>query len=373
MKRKIFYPDYDNSILGIPNAFLDYYGVRTKHPALPMLEQALKQNHKNVIFIILDGMGIDMLQHDLPFFSFLRRNIKSEISSVFPPTTVAATTTYYTGLCPVEHGWLAWSPYFKDLKRVVEIFTNKDFYTGEVVAENVSKRMPYVHIFDKIKAVNSNVQLTKIDPANIDPKGAVDIDDFCAKIKKQSQKPGKQFIMAYWGKPDSTSHKFGPYSSEVKTVLKELNSKMKKLCSELQDALIIISADHGHIENANIFLNDYPDLMDCLAAPLGFDTRVQTIFLKKGKEETFVRLFNRYFKDGFILMKSKDALKMNLFGNGKAHPFVKDFLGDYLIISTKGKSLVQRFENDVYSYLPGMHAGLTNKEMLVPLILLEKD
>lgn len=62
---------------------------------------------------------------------------------------------------------------------------------------------------------------------------------------------------------------------------------------------------------------------------------------------------------------------MNLFGYGQEHAIVKDCLGDYLIISKKNKSLVQRFENDVYSPLKGMHAGLTNREMLVPLILIE--
>ena len=374
MKLKLFYPDYDCSILGIPNALLRHYGVKTDIAPLPLLEKALKHNHKNVILIILDGMGIDMLQHNLPFFSFLRRHIKKRISSVFPPTTTAATTTFYSGLPPVAHGWLGWSPYFKDLGLVVELFTNKNFYTGQDIPQNVTQKMSYTHIFEKIKNTNPTVQTTEVFPAFIRPGGVSSFDESCQRIKAQTKKPGSQFIIAYWTDPDSTSHKFGPYSPNIKQVLKNLNSKIKQLCAALDDSLVIITADHGHIQNKkDIFLNDYPDLMDCLAAPLSLDMRAQAIFLKPEKETTFLSLFNRYLAQDFMLIKSQTALNMNLFGVGPAHPYAKDFLGDYLLISTSEKSLAQRFPNDCHKYLPGAHSGLTNREMLVPLILIEKN
>ena len=75
MKTKPMYPDYKHSILGIPNALLHHYGVKGKEYDLSKLKRALKQNHKNVVFILLDGMGVDMMQHQLSSFSFLRRHI----------------------------------------------------------------------------------------------------------------------------------------------------------------------------------------------------------------------------------------------------------------------------------------------------------
>lgn len=372
MKNKIFYPDYNHSILGIPNTLLHHYGVSTDVPNLPQLERALRKKYKNIIFIILDGMGIDMLQHTLSARSFLRSHVKTKISSVFPATTVAATTTFYTGLSPVEHGWLGWSPYFKDLDHVVEIFTNKDFYTGKLLSEKVAQKIPYVHIFDKIRSVNKDVCLTEIFPFFIKPDGVENFDQLCQRIKQQTSKKEEQFILAYWPEPDSTSHKFGPYSENVKKVLKDLNTKLKRLCAQLKDSLIIVSADHGHTENEDIFLNDYPDLMDCLALPLALDMRAQSVFLKPDKEKTFMRLFEKYLSKDFILVKSSDALSTHLFGYGEPHPYTKDFLGDYLIIAKTEKSLVQRFPDDVYHHLSGSHSGLTQKEMVVPLILVEK-
>lgn len=372
MKRKTFFPNYNHSILGITNTLLRHYGVHSNVYYLPELDDVIKHDYKNIVFIILDGMGVDMMQNDLPFFSFLRRHIKSKISSVFPPTTVAATTSYYSGYSPVEHGWLGWSPYFKKFGKVIEIFKNKDYYTGEKIKEDVMKDIPYVHIFDRIKQVNKDVCLTQIMPQKIRPDGISNFDELCERVIRQTKEPGKQFVLGYWLDPDSTSHEYGPYSKNVKDVLKQLNSKIKKMCSGLDDTLVIISADHGHIESEDVMLNDYPELMDCLALPLSLDGRAQAVFLKKDKEEVFIKLFDKYLAKDFVLVKSQKALDSNLFGQGKEHPAVKDFLGDYLIIATGEKSLVQRFENDKYNYLPGMHSGITNKEMVVPLILVEK-
>lgn len=372
MKSKIVYPNYDHSILGIPNSFLGYYGAKKHHSSLPILDKLLNRHYKNVIFIILDGMGVDILQHNLSPLSFLRRHIKTKISSVFPSTTTAATTTYYSGLAPIEHGWLGWSPYFQDLKRVVELFPNTDFYTGEHLPEKVTDRMPYVHFCDQITKANKSVHCSKIFPTFADPKGPADFNQFCSRIKEISVKKGRQFVLAYWAEPDSSSHKLGPYAKSVQDILKDINAQIKRMCADLKDSLVIISADHGHVENTDVFINDYPDLMDCLAVPLSLDMRVQAVFLKPKKEETFVRLFKQYLSKDFMLMKTEKALEMKLFGPGKAHPLARGCLGDYLIFSKKNKSLQQRLPNDRYEKLLGFHSSLTNKEMIVPLIVIEK-
>lgn len=374
MKLKQMYPDYEHCILGIPNALLHHYGVKAKEYKLPKLKRALKQNHKNVVFMILDGMGIDMMQHQLGRFSFLRRHIKDKISSVFPPTTVAATTAFYSGLSPTESGWLGWAPYFKDLGCSVEMYTNKDYYLGTPVGEKVAARMPWQHIFDRIKAVNPAVQMTEIFPAKIKPDGAANFNEVCDRIIEQTKKESEQFVLVYWGEPDHVSHEYGPYSKEVGDTLVNINQCIKKMCAELKDTLLIITADHGHIDNNHeVMLDDYPDLVDCLAAPLGLDMRAQSVLLKKGKEEEFVSLFNKYLAKDFILLKSDEALAKGLFGPGVVHPMAKDILCDYLIIAKTEKTLAERIPNDVYKHLNGAHSGMTNREMLVPLILIKKD
>lgn len=71
-------------------------------------------------------------------------------------------------------------------------------------------------------------------------------------------------------------------------------------------------------------------------------------------------------------MKIEKALEMKLFGPGKAHPLAKGCLGDYLVLSKKNKNLKQCLPNDLYEELLAYHSSLTKKEMILPLIILEK-
>ena len=100
--QKTFRFDYDRSLVSVSNSLLKYYNVKTYHPSLKLLDEKLAKNYKNVIFMILDGMGTDLIEKNLPETSFIRQHISTQIFSVFPPTTTAATT--FTTPTPVPPG-----------------------------------------------------------------------------------------------------------------------------------------------------------------------------------------------------------------------------------------------------------------------------
>lgn len=86
----------------------------------------MKYKYKNVVILLLDGLGIDALQYHLSENSFFRKNLIKEYSTVFPPTTTSATTSIESGLTPLEHGWLGWSLYFSDIDKIVNAFINTE-------------------------------------------------------------------------------------------------------------------------------------------------------------------------------------------------------------------------------------------------------
>ena len=153
-----------------------------------------------------------------------------------------------------------------------------------------------------------------------------------------------------------------------------MNRSIRNLCASLSDTTVIISADHGHTPIQKIiYVNDYPDFTDCLAVPLNLDDRVYSVFLKSDKEQRLIDSFHRHFADDFMLIKSAQALQKGLFGFGKPHPKVTGFLGDYLIIATGDKVLRHRVANGVSGpEFLSSHAGLTDKEMIVPLMIISK-
>ena len=90
----IKYPDYDRSILSIASSVLKHFGVTDcQHKTLPEFDKLLEKNYKNIIVILLDGLGTSTLNYHLKETDFLRQHYVTDISSVFPSTTVAATTS----------------------------------------------------------------------------------------------------------------------------------------------------------------------------------------------------------------------------------------------------------------------------------------
>ena len=130
---EILYPDYENSALGTVNAILSHYGAQTRHAPLSMLQDRLKTAGRNVVFLVLDALGLEVLERHARPEGFFRSHLMGALSPVFPCTTVAAMNSYYSGLSPAEHGWLGWSLFFKEYGRVVDTYLNRDSFTHEAV------------------------------------------------------------------------------------------------------------------------------------------------------------------------------------------------------------------------------------------------
>ena len=95
-------PDYENSILSVVSSVLNHYGVKDcPHPTQKKVDELLKRDPRNVVILLFDGMGINIIEKHLPKDSFLRTHLMTTVSSVFPPTTVAATTTIQSGRSPL--------------------------------------------------------------------------------------------------------------------------------------------------------------------------------------------------------------------------------------------------------------------------------
>jgi len=383
MKPKITFPDYSNNIIGIPNSILGFYKAKTYHQGLAQLDLALSGSYKNVVFMIYDGMGISMMQDNLPKDSFLFKNISTEITSVFPPTTVAACTSYYSGQSPFEHGWLGWALYFKDYDKQIEVFTDREYFTREPVGKVgiANTFMPFESIYTKIhRSTNGKTKTYSLYPEHIarpsSPETVLSystFEDMLTKTAELCKKRGNKFILAYNPQPDSISHKTGCKSQETKTILSDMNRLTETFCNGLKDTLVIISADHGHIDiYKDVFLNEIPELDACLLRPPSIEPRAASIFIKPGMDDLFAKLFDKYLGEDFLLFSKQRVLDMGLFGTGEGHIVFNSFVGDF-IAAAIGNTLLRYSIPDGQEPVKFMshHAGLTADEMYVPLIIIK--
>jgi len=112
---KILYPDYSNCLTNLANSIAKKFGVYKDKEGLKLIEPYLQKDYENIVVLVLDAMGKNIIDANLKKDGFFHSNLIGVYSSVFPPTTVAATTSLMSGMNPCEHSWLGWDCYFHRL------------------------------------------------------------------------------------------------------------------------------------------------------------------------------------------------------------------------------------------------------------------
>lgn len=363
------YPNYNNCLTNISNSILKYFNFNTYHETLKELDDILnKKEYKNIVLILYDGMGSNILDRHLEESDFLRKYKIKDIDAVFPPTTTASTTSVLSGLNPNEHGWLGWDLYFKEEDEIVTMFLNTKKDTDDIVSSE-SLANKYYGYKSIITIIGEKYQTLHLKSFGEDRY--IDLDDMNNKIVDFCNKEGKKFVYSYYDEPDHTMHDLGTDTIEVKDLFKRINNSTEELCKRLDDdTLVIILADHGHLNCEYFTLSDYSDIFSLLKCDVSIEARACNFFIKDNKKEEFEILFNKYFGKYFELYKKEEIISKKLFGTGKSHEHFYESLGDYLAVAISNKYLRYN-ENSVD--LISMHAGITLDEIIVPLIVYRGD
>lgn len=361
--------NYDNSLLSLAASVLKKYGASVNHKTLPQMDELLNCDFKNVVVMLFDGMGKNILEKHLPADSFLRSHCIDTISSVFPPTTTAATTSIESGLSPIEHGWLGWALRFEQVgNKNVCLFPNTLLNSNEKAADfHVARTyIPYENIFDKIERV-SNGEVKAYCVSAYSGICARSVDEICDNVKKLCTQNGRKYIYTYSNQPDYDIHDLGTAHGRIREHLEEINQKVEKLCEQLTDTLVIVTADHGLIDTKWLYLDDYPDVRDCLVDIPSIECRTMSMFVKDGMKEKFERAFNKHFGEYYELIPHERVFEQKLFGDGDEHPLVRTFVGDYIAVAKTEVSISPAQKTD--DVFKAVHAGATKEEFEVPFIV----
>ena len=364
--------NYDECLTNLACSIRKYFGLDYKHNTLKDIDDILeKEQPKNVVLMLFDGMGSRILNRTLEEDAFFARNMDREITTVFPATTTAATTSIRTGLNPVEHGWLGWNVYIKPIDKIITLFFDcekgkeekdedflkvKNMLVGTTIAQEINSKGEYSAIelfpFPTDKTVTYN-----------------GLDDMLRMVKEETQKDGKRFIYAYDDEPDHTMHEIGPDHWKIKEMIEERSQKVEKLCDELKDTLVIIVADHGHKKVEHVFLKDYPEITSMLERNTSIEQRAVSFKIKKEYINEFPKVFNKYFGKWFNLYTKKEIIESKIYGDGKEHELFNEALGDFIAIAENSNKTINLPGDDI---LVSQHAGYTDDEVYIPLIIISK-
>ena len=324
-------------------------------------------------------MGEHILKNISPNGYFMRNKV-DKITSTCPSTTTAALTTYYSGKPPIETGWIAMSQYFKEYGRALEMLRKIDSYTGEEIKNtkiDVFDLVKYETIYEQIEKASPGVRAYEINPTYCEARSkrninADNINYLCDSIKSICSNKERNFILAYSDKPDTLLHKYGCKSEEVKQFVLDAENQIEKMRKDLEDTLVIVSADHGHKDIEKVYdILELDEIQDCIIMPASLESRAVTFWVKEDKRDKFENFFNTQLKEEFMLFKKEEFLEKNLLGFGNKHPKIDDFLGNYIAIAIGsaiiklGTNISKEKKNKIAT-----HCGFTPDEMEVPLIIL---
>lgn len=378
-------PDFNNSLLNLTASISLAYGCDTNYSPLSNLPIDNLKKKKNIILMVIDGLGYNFFQEIVNDDVLIKQDL-GPITSVFPSTTAVAITSLLTGKSPHEHALTGWFVYLKELGSVSKIlplapryseqiyFANeadsKDIYGLNSLIDNFDADTHFIHLN---KYQNDYYQKTLRGNAEFHGFDMIEeFSDLIAKtISKESSK--RKFIYSYWNGLDAVSHKYGYNSQEAIEHFKSIQTELSKIANKInkEDTALIITADHGftNIENQNkIRVKDVPGLRECLVLPLMGEPRSPYCYLRSGKEKKFKEIWQKHLSPYSELFHIDELLEKQIFGLNEMHHKFPDRVGDYILLMKDNYVLIDNVMLEKEMDLIGYHGGLTQNEMLVPLI-----
>ena len=375
-------PDYKESIVNLVSSIGRASGVTSPYAPLESLGQ-LNQS-KNIVLIVIDGLGYNYLsKHGRG--TFLLKNLRHSLTSVFPPSTGSATTTFLSGLPPQQHGVIGWYVHLKEFGLVSRILPYTNAIDDNIIKAPISHVIDVKSIFTGIRREYSVIYDNKIVDSvytrhlagSAHRVGYNDLDTFFDSIRDALVKTTKQsYVYSYWPVLDSISHLLGCESRKAKDHLIEFDRKLQVFIEKIvgTDTTLIITADHGFhdvLPKNVIYTRDHPALMECLSLPVCGDTRTGFCYVKTSKINDFEGYIEEVLMEACTLHKSEDMIQDGWFGLYEPHPRLLDRIGDYTLAFKDGHALINCFPGFEPPELRGHHGGVSSDEMQVPLIVIQ--
>jgi hypothetical protein len=375
-------PDYSGgSLVNLVASIVDARGGRALHPPLKNLQSETLRAARNLVLLIIDGLGDNYLARRGAGGELARRR-RASLTSVFPSTTASAITTSYTGRTPLEHGLTGWYTYFgaagcvsaalpfrsrgDHLPLARRGVTPEQIYVGGSIFESIPERSTVVTYKEIIDSEYNLLHCRGAQRVAYETLG-----ELVERIE-QSVKSGdeRKFVYAYWPAYDMVSHRYGSESAEAFGELGKIDAAFGALLKRLSgtDSAVIATADHGFIDVAPEEAFELPSSLAAkLRLPLCGERRVAYCHVHSSGE--FLKLAQDWLGERADVIESRRLVDEGWFGPGTPHPRFAERIGDVALVM-RGRYTVKDWTPGEARHLHiGNHGGTSEDEMLIPLIV----
>lgn len=355
-------------LINAANSLRRYFGLQLHHDSDADLDAYFNQNKPRcIIALLVDAMGTSVMEQHLSETGFLRAHLLKETTTVFPPTTTAATTSFRTGKSPAENGWLGWNQYFKEVDDNIILFRETAQYGTEQYPGFVGKTLPFQDLTDELNACG--VQSDSVWPGWGMRHPSITFPDLLTNTGKLACDEQLHCVYVYWDAFDTLMHQLGPSAKPVGEKLREMEQQIEAFAKGLpEDCTLMIVADHSQIDIRQSDMTQHKDMCACFRHEPALEPRTIAFDIKEDQKENFVQLFEEAYGKDYQLYTHAQVMAEKLFGEGIPHPRMEEFIGDYLAVARTDLQLAYRHK----LVTKGDHAGGLKEEAMIPLILYTK-
>lgn len=360
-------------------------GARPRHATLAALPPESLSKARNVVLVILDGLGDSyLMRHGA--LGALGKHRRGAISAVFPSTTASAITTSFTGATPLEHGLTGWFTYFGEAGRVAAPLPfrsrgdNASLRARGLAPSALFTEPP---IFDALGVRSIVVSWHEIVHSDYnrhhcgraERRAYASLEGFVLEVER-AVKSGteRKFVYAYWPAFDTLAHKHGVASAEVAAHFALLDGAFGELLSRLAgtDSIVVATADHGFVDSGpaeSHALESAPGLSALLKFPLCGERRVVFCHVQEGRAAEFMQRAREWLGDRAEVRASRELAEEGWFGPGREHPRFAERIGDVALLMREHHTVKDWVAGEPRHLHIGNHGGASADEMHIPLVV----
>lgn len=357
-------PDYSGPcVRGIVPALLGPSGWSRLPAWMPAGLAACRQ----VVVLVLDGLGWDQLTEHASLAPTLTAMTGGPICTVAPTTTATALASIATGLTPGEHGLvgyrmllggevvnvLRWTAHGDDRSRSQPPAEVQRFpaFLGQPV--------PVVSPVELTGTAFSAAHLGGCQPVAIRAASSLAVE-----VGEQLRR-GEHFVYAYYGLVDKIAHErgFGPYyDAELRTADRLVADVLDQLPP---GAALLVTADHGQVQVGDNVVHPSAPLLGHVGLQSG-EGRFRWLHARRGAADDLLAAARDEFAEVAWVRSRAEVLEGGWFGP-HVPPHVAGRLGDVAVVPHAPVSLHDPDDTGPFE-LMCRHGSLTSAEVRVPLL-----
>ena len=396
-------PHYEGlSIANLPATMAALFGEELPG-ALPTLPPDLWADWapglRRVVLVVLDALGFHMLQEmwasegDDAFSNLATAGLIAPLTSVFPSTTDAALISLSTGRPPAEHGWLAYTMYLREMGMAANAIMFCPMWTRQsdllvdwgldpealVTVPTLASHLAGAGISTSavLSAHFIRTGFTRMLYRGVsEMRGHHHASDLWVHLRHllAETRGARAMITAYWSGLDTLGHAYGHdtdlWRAEFRAVSRLLSSEFLASlpAQDRKGTLLLLTADHGQIRippEEVLRASEDPDLSRHLLVPVVGESRAAFLYPRPGRAPAIRDHLAAAYPDWFTVLDSAAALEAGLMGKPVCDEAYSR-AGELLVLPRGSHALVDHMEPQFASL--GRHGGLSQDEMLVPLI-----